>query len=41
MEKKTQNKSNCITNENNNSKDITNYNDKNKVNESKLEIKQV
>ena len=37
MEKETHNKSNCITNENNNSKNLTNYNDKDKVNETKLE----
>ena len=41
LDKETHNKSNCITNENNNSKNITNYNDKDKVNESKLEAKQV
>ena len=40
-EKDTHNKSNCITIENNNNKNLTNYNDKDKVNESKLEEKQV
>ena len=36
------NKSNCVTNENNNnSKNLTTYNDKERVNESKLEAKQV
>jgi len=40
MEKDNQNKSNCITNENNKSKNITIYNDIDKINES-IEAKQV
>ena len=41
MDKNTQNKSNCITNENNKSKNLTIYTDKEKTNESKIEAKQV
>ena len=41
MEKDTQNKSNFITNENNKSKNLTIYNDKDRANESKIEAKQV
>ena len=41
LEKETQNKSNCITNENNNSKNINKFKDKDKANESKIEAKQV
>ena len=41
LEKETQNKSNCVTNENNNSKNISIFNDKDKANESKIEAKQV
>ncbi len=41
LEKETQNKSNCITNENNNSKNLSIFNDKDKANESKIEAKQV
>ena len=41
MEKETQNKSNCMTNENNSSKNFSIFIDKDKTNESKIEAKQV
>ena len=40
-EKEKQNKSNCIINENNKSKNLTIYHDKEKTNESQIEAKQV
>ena len=41
MDKDNQNKSNYITNENNNSKNLTINNNRDKINESKLEAKQI